>query len=676
MRVEKIYDEFEADIIPPSWEGRVWDKEDFKRFHLSTVKDKKAMEDWWKKWAEEIFWFKKYHTVLDDSNPPFYRWFVGGETNLAYLCTDWQIEKGRKNKLAIIWEGEAWDEAAQQPKEVRKLTFGDLHKESNVVAFALREKLNVRAGDILTFYLPMIPELPIYMLAVQRLGAAHSVIFSGFSADAIATRVMDANSKIIVTADGLYRRGKIISLKPIVDEAVEICEQNGHKVGKVIIVKRIGHDIPWQKGRDIWNHDLMSDVPKNVKVEAARQSSDDMSYILYTSGTTAAPKGVQTSIGGYAVGLYTTMKLIFDVKDEDVYWCTADIGWVTGHSYIVYGPLMVGATVVMYEGAPDYPAPDRWWSIVERYGVTIFYTSPTAIRMLMKYPEEFVKKHDLSTIRIAHSVGEPINPEAFRWYYENIGRKDIVASSTWWMTETGHMLTGHYPGLGKIFPLKPGTNGYPLPGVAMDVLDDNGNPCPPGVRGYFVITSPWPGMMMTLYKAPQRYLDVYWSKFKNVFYTGDFAVKDRDGYIWVLGRADDVLKVAGHRIGTAEVESAVIKHPAVAESACIGKSDPVKGETPFIFTVLKKGFSPSPELEKELKAHLKNTIGPVIASDATIAFVDLVPKTRSGKIMRRLLRRVIEGAPLGDVTTLEDGVAVEEAERAYKLIKETLEKAE
>jgi len=672
----EVYKEFETDIIPPSWKDKVWDKDDFKKWYESTVKDKRAKEEWWEKWANEIFWFKKWSKVLDDSNPPFYRWFVGGETNLAYLATDWQIAQGRKNKLALIWEGEPWDETLQQPKEVRKFTYYDLHKMSNIISYALKEKLNVKKGEILTFYLPMIPELPLYMLATQRLGARHSIVYSGFSADALATRAIDGGARIIVTADGFYRRGRLISLKPIVDEAVKICAQNGLKIEKVIVVKRTGQEIPWNNEIDVWHHELIKDAPQNVNIPVEKCGSEDFSYILYTSGTTAAPKGAQHSVGGYAVGLYATMKLIFDVREEDIYWCTADIGWVTGHSYIVYGPLMTGLTSIIYEGAPDYPQPDRWWSIIERYGATIFYTAPTAIRMLMKFPEELVKKHDLSTLRIVHSVGEPINPEAFNWYFKNTGREDIVASSTWWMTETGHILTGHFPGMGKIFPLKPGTNGYPLPGVTMDVLDDDGNPCKPGVRGYFAITSPWPGMLMTLYKSPQRYVDVYWSRFKGklYFYTGDFAIKDQDGYIWVLGRADDVLKVAGHRIGTAEVESAMVKHPAVAEAACVGKDDPVKGQTPFIFAVLRQGYSPSQELAEELRKHLRNTIGALVASDTTIAFVDAVPKTRSGKIMRRLLKAIISGANLGDVSTLEDGVAVEEAKKAYESVKAALER--
>ncbi len=674
--VEAYKEFFESDIIPPSWKDRVWSKEDFKKFHESTVVSKEAIEQWWEKWANEIFWFKKWSKVLDDSKPPFYRWFVGGETNLAYLATDWQIQKGRKNKLALIWEGEPWDDELKQPKEVKKFTFYDLFKASNIISYALKEKLGVKKGEIITFYLPMIPELPFYMLAVQRLGAEHSVVFSGFSAEALASRVVDSGSRIIVTADGFYRRGKIINLKSIVDEAVKICEKEGLKIEKVIVVKRAGNEISFNPARDMWHHELIANVPQNAYVLVEKQNESDSAFILYTSGTTGTPKAVQHSVGGYAVGLYATMKMLFDVREDDIYWCTADVGWITGHSYVVYGPLISGLTTIIYEGSPDYPEPDRWWSIIERHGVTLFYTAPTAIRMLMKYPEDYVKKHDLSTLRIIHTVGEPINPEAFLWYFKNLGRGDVVASSSWWMTETGHIITGHFPGLGKIFPMKPGTNGYSIPGVRVDVVDDDGNPCPPGVRGYFVITSPWPGMLETLYKNPQRYIDAYWSRFKGklYFYTGDFAVKDQDGYIWVLGRADDVIKVAGHRIGTAEVEATLARHPAVAEAACVGRSDPIKGQIPVIFTVLKKGFTPSLELERELKNYLRASIGPIVASDAVIAFVEVLPKTRSGKIMRRLLRAVVEGATLGDVTTLEDGVAVEEAKKAYEIMKSALEK--
>lgn len=673
--MEAMKKEFENRIIPPSWSDRVWDIAEYRKFHEDIIKDKESIEKWWEKWANEIFWFKKWEKVLDDSNPPFYRWFIGGETNLAYLCTDWQIEQGRKNKVAIIWEGEQVKENGE-PLEVRKLTYYDLYRESNRIAAMLREKLGVKRDEILTLYLPMIPELPLFMLAVQRIGAKHSIVFSGFSAQALAVRIIDAGARYVVTADGVYRRGKVLNLKAIVDEAVKICEQEGHRVEKVVVVKRLGNEIQWDENRDVWFEDLMKDIGKNVKVECEKMGSEDFCFILYTSGTTGRPKGAQHSVGGYAVQLYATMKLIFDIKDDDIFWCTADIGWITGHSYIVYGPLMTGATIVMYEGAPDYPDVGRWAAMIERYGVTIFYTAPTAIRMLMRFPEENYTKYDMSTLRVIHSVGEPINPEAWRWYYRVFGRENVVCSSTWWMTETGGMLTGHFPGMGKIFPLKPGTNGYPLPGVRMEVLDDEGNPVKPGERGYLVVSTPWPGMLMTLFKDPNRYIDVYFGKYRSkgwYYYTGDFAMFDEDGYVWVLGRADDVLKVAGHRIGTAEVESAMVLHPDVAEAACVGKSDPVKGEVPIIYTVLREGVKPSPEMLNNLKNHLRATLGPVVASDAIITFVNTLPKTRSGKIMRRLLRAVAEGKELGDVTTLESEVAVEEAKRAYEMVKSALE---
>jgi acetyl-CoA synthetase len=678
MEEERIYEEFEQYIIPKSWEDKKWTPTEYQAFWQEKIDNRLA---WWEEWANKLKWFKKWEKVLDDSNPPFFRWFVGGETNLSYLALDWQIEQGRKNKMAIIWEGEPYDNDKKAPKEVKKYSYYELYRYTNQVAYALREKLGVKKGEIITFYMPMIVELPVYMLAVQRLGAAHSVVYSGFSALALAERAIDANSRIIITADGLYRNGKIVKLKEIVDEAVAICKERGHEIEKVIVVNRTQRDdIPWDNERDMWHCDLINGIKENVYVEPEKMTSDDFSFILYTSGTTGKPKGLQHSIGGYAVGLYATMKMIFDIKDDDVYWCAADIGWITGHSYIVYGPLITGATEVMYEGAPLYPEPDRIWDILERYGVSILYIAPTAVRMFMKFPLDNVKKHDLSTLRIMHSVGEPINPEAFRWYYSNIGNENIVASSTWWMTETGHIITGHTPGLGKIYPLKPGTNGYSIPGVNVDVLDENGEPVEYGNRGYYTITTPWPGMAMTIRGDDERFINTYWAKYskkdenKWIFYTGDFAVKDKDGYVWVLGRADDVLKVAGHRIGTAEVESAMVLHKAVAEAACAGKPDEIKGEIPVIFTVLKKGFSPSEELEKDIRQHLRGTIGPVIASDAIILFVDLVPKTRSGKIMRRLLKAVVSGQPLGDTTTLEDETAVEEAKKAYEHLKEAFDK--
>jgi acetyl-CoA synthetase len=678
---KKIYDEFDHYIIPPIMKERVQDPKEYKEFYENTVKDKAAIEKYWEQWANQLPWFRKWDQVLDDSNPPFFRWFVGAETNLAHLCLDWQIEQGRKNKIALIWEGEPYDKTRRRPMELRKFTYYDLYRRSNRIAYALKEKLGVKKGEILTFYMPMLPELIHYMLATQRLGAAHSIVYSGFSALSLAERVMASGSRIIVAADALYRRQKVVRLKEIVDEAIEICKENGHKVEHVIVYKRTERtDIPWNERRDIWHHEFLHYISENVRVETQRLNSNDISYLLYTSGTTGAPKGVQHGINGYAVGAYATMKLVFDIKEDDIYWCIADVGWVTGHSYVLYGPLMTGATVLIYEGAPDTPRPDRWWHMIERYGVTTFYTSPTAVRMAMKFPEDIIKEHDLSTLRIIHCVGEPLNPEAFRWTFKNLGKQNVISSSTWWMTETGHILTGHFPNLGKIFPLKPGTNGYPIPGVKLEVFNEDGKTTKPGKKGYLVITTPWPGMAMTLYQDPQRYVDTYWSKFskkkenKWYFYPGDFAVKDQDGYLWILGRADDILKISGHRIGTAELESAMVMHPAVAEAACIGRPDEVKGEVPFVFTVLKQGFIPSSDFEKELKNHLRKTIGPIVASDVSIIFVDMVPKTRSGKIMRRVLRAVISEQELGDISTLEDEAAVDEAQMAYDYLKAVLEK--
>jgi acetyl-CoA synthetase len=675
--MEMLKMEFSQHIIPKGWEDKIMSLEEWRKFYESTVASKEALEKYWESWAEKLPWFKKWTKVLDDSKAPFYRWFVGGETNLAYLCTDWQLQQGRKNKVAIIWEGEPVDELGQ-PKEVRKLTYYDLWREHQRIAYMLQKKFGVKEGEVITFYLPMIPELPLFMLAVQRIGAAHSIVFSGFSADALAARAVDAKSRIIVTADGLWRRGRQILLKPIVDEAVKLAEKEGVKIEKVIVIRRLGAEIPWNPERDVWFHELMKDVPANVKVDPVPMGSEGYSYILYTSGTTGKPKGAQHSVGGYAVYLYATTKLIFDIRDDDIYWCTADIGWVTGHSYVAYGPLMLGATIVMYEGALDYPDHTRWFQMIERYGVTIFYTTPTAIRMLMKFPEKDYLKYDTTTIRIAHSVGEPINPEAWRWYFRVVGREKACVSSTWWMTETGGMMSGHYPGLGKILPLKPGTNGPPFPGTKPAILDDEGNEIKePFKRGYFVQTMPWPGILMTLWGDPQRYIEVYFGKFKHkgwYYYSGDWAIWDQDGYFYVIGRADDVLKVAGHRIATAEIESALIKHPAVAESAVVGKSHPIKGEVPLALVVLKKGYTPSDELREDIRKHMRETIGPIVSSDLLVAFADILPKTRSGKIMRRLIRAVAEGKPLGDVTTLESEAAVEEVKRAYEMIKPILER--
>lgn len=678
--MEVTFHPFEERIIPDLWKEKAKPISDYWQFYQQYA-DKP--EKIWEEEAKELDWFKPWDKVVearplvknwreivhkDYPEPPFYYWFVGGELNMCYLCLDRHIKTHRKNKVAFIWEGEPVDEAGE-PKEVKKLTYYDLYREVNRLSYVLREKFGLKRGDPVGIYMPMIPESIIVMLAVARLGLPFTLVFSGFTADAVADRFGDLGVKMVFTTDGLYRRGRILNLKEIIDRALErvpTCE-------KILVVRRTGSPVNMVEGRDYWWHDVLKDVPVNVYVEPESMRSEDTLYVLYTSGTTAKPKGAIHDTGGYATILHATMKWIFDIKDEDIYWCTADIGWVTGHSYIIYGPLMAGATGVMYEGAPDFPAPDRWWRIIDRYGVSILYTSPTAIRALMKFPEEMVKKHDLSTLRICHSVGEPINPEAWRWYYDVVGKgRGVYIASTWWMTETGGILISHAPGLMPI-PVKPGTNGPPLPGIIAEVVDESGNPVPPGTKGYLIIKKPWPGMFPSMFKEEERFLKVYYSRFPG-FEVGDFAIKDSDGFIWVLGRADDVLKVSGHRIGTAELEEVISRHKAVAESAVIGTPDPVKGEVPLAFVVLKSGYKGSVELTKEIKDHIRAVYGP-IAEPKAVYFVSLLPKTRSGKIMRRLVKAVAAGKSLGDVTALETDVAVEEVKTAFEEFGKALKEA-
>ncbi|MEM4776521.1 MAG: acetate--CoA ligase [Pyrobaculum sp.] len=647
---------FEERIVNQKWQHRHTPIDVYYKFHRQTVEN---IEAFWEGVAKELEWFKPWDKVLDASNPPFYKWFVGGRLNLSYLAVDRHVKTWRKNKVAIEWEGEPVDENGY-PTERRKLTYYDLFREVNRVAYMLKSNFGVRKGDRITLYLPMVPELPIAMLAAWRIGAITSVVFSGFSSEALAERINDSQSKVVITADGFWRRGKVVRLKEVVDTALE--KTSG--VESVIVLSRLGlRDVPMNNGRDYFWHKVLQGVPVNAYIEPEPVESEHPSFILYTSGTTGKPKGIVHDTGGWAVHVYATMKWVFDIRDDDVFWCTADIGWVTGHSYVVLGPLMMGATEVMYEGAPDFPQPDRWWAIIERYGVTIFYTSPTAIRMFMRYGEEWPRRHDLSTLRIIHSVGEPINPEAWRWAYRVLGGEKVAFGSTWWMTETGGVVVSHAPGL-YLVPMKPGTNGPPLPGFEVDVLDENGNPAPPGAKGYLVIKRPWPGMLHGVWGDPERYIKTYWSRFPGVFYVGDYAIKDQDGYVWVLGRADEVIKVAGHRLGTYELESALVSHSAVAEAAVVGVPDSIKGEVPIAYVVLRQGFEPSEALRKELREHVRRTIGPV-AEPAHIFFVTKLPKTRSGKIMRRLLKAVATGASLGDVTTLEDETSVEEAKKAY-----------
>lgn len=647
---------FNLKIKPKLGENKVVDEKIYSEVHNKTVEN---YREFWEEVASELDWFKKWEKILDDSNPPFYKWFLGGEINASYLAIDRHYNSWRRNKVAIIWEGEPVDEKGN-PKEVKQLTYADLYREVNRVAYMMREKLGLRKGDSISIYLPMIPELPIFMLAAARLGVVFTVVFSGFSSDALATRINDAEAKVLVTADGGWRRGKVIDLKGIADKSLE----KTSSIRKVIVVRRIGNGVRMLEGRDIYYDEIMRDVPHNAYVEPERLKSEDPLYILYTSGTTGKPKGIVHDIGGYMTLLHGTMKWVFDIRDEDIYWCTADIGWVTGHSYIVFGPLMEGITEVMYEGAVDYPQPDRWASIIERYNVSILYTSPTAIRSFMKYGEEWVKKHDMKSVRLMHSVGEPINPEAFEWFFNLVGRNEVPFGSTWWMTETGGILISNLPGY-LMIPMKPGSNGMPIPGLEADVLDENGNPAKLEERGYLVLKNPWPGMPLTIYKDPERYVKVYWSKFPGVFYAGDYAVKDKDGYFWILGRADEVIKVAGHRLGTYELESALIEHPSVAEAAVVGISDPIKGEVPVAFVVLRKGYEPNDNLVNEIIKLIREKVGPIASVDK-LYFVNKLPKTRSGKIMRRVVRAVTMNTEVGDITTLEDEASVDEIRRAIQ----------
>ncbi|MBI4257799.1 MAG: acetate--CoA ligase [Thaumarchaeota archaeon] len=617
---------------------------------------KKSLEDpegFWRNVANELYWAEKNGPIFKPTDaPPYGKWFQNWKTNISYNALDRHVKTWRRNTVAFYWETENG--------EKRTVTYNDLYNEVNRFASAL-SKAGIKKGDRITMYMPMVPELPISLLGTLRIGAIHSVIFSGFTAQAIQDRLKDSESKIVVTSDIGYRRGKALELKPAVDEAVK----NSPSVEKVIVLKRSSNATNMVKGRDISYHDFIATGDKYIEPEWVEGTHP--SYILYTSGTTGKPKGATHSTGGYMTWVYYTQKVVFDVKDEDLFWCTADIGWVTGHSYIAYGPLLTGITSLMYEGTPDYPAPDKWWELIERYGVNILYTTPTAIRMHMKFGEQWAQKHDLSSLNLLGTVGEPINPEAWKWYFKNIGRETIPIVDTWWQTETGGILITPQPGLALV-PLKPGSATLPLPGVEPDVFSEEGKPAKPNERGYLVIKRPWPGQFMTLWMDEERFTSVYFTRFPGIYYAGDYSMKDDDGYFWLLGRADEVLKVAGHRIGTIELEDALISHSAVAESAVIGKPDPVKMQVPIAFVILRPGHKPSPQLRDELAGHVRKTIGP-IAVPEMIYFVEKLPKTRSGKIMRRVIGAVVQEKPIGDVTTLEDATSVEEATKAYADLK-------
>jgi len=630
-------------------------------FHMKFEPGKLRKEEWersikdpegyWDEKARALDWFKTWDKVLDESNKPFYRWFVGGTLNASYNCLDRHIKTDKKNKVAYIWEGE--------DGQVKTITYYQLYREVNKLAKVL-QGLGVKRGDRIALYLPMIPELPIAMLAAARLGAPHVVVFSGFSAEALADRINNAGAKILITADGSLRRGKVIELKKIADAALE----KAPSIEKVLVVKYAGNNISMKEGRDLFYSDALNGVPANTYVKPEPMNASDPLFLLYTSGTTGKPKGVEHGTGGYLVWVYWTLKWAFDVNDSDIWWCTADIGWITGHSYVVYAPLMLGLTIFMYDGAPDAPQPDRWWDMIERHGVTIIYTSPTAIRMFMKFGDDWVIKHDVSTLRALGTVGEPINPEAWLWYYRTIGKEKLPVIDTWWQTETGGFMISPTLGI-ELVPLKPGSATFPLPGIVAEVVDDNGAPAPDGQRGYLIIKNPWPGMLQTLWQDPERYKMVYFGRFEGTYYTSDYAIRDPDGYVWFLGRADEVLKVAGHRIGTVEIESALVSHPSIAEAAVIGKADEIKGDVPVAFVVLRGNYTPSDALKAEVSKHIRNTVGP-IAVPSDIMFVNKLPKTRSGKIMRRLLKAIVGGASLGDISTLEDGASVEEVKKALE----------
>ena len=605
-----IYDQAEADFVG-FWQGQA---------------------------LQRIDWFSPPTVTLDDSEAPFFKWFSDGTLNVAYNCLDRHLATGG-DKIAYYWEGE--------PGDTRTLTYSELHAEVSKFANVLLG-LGVEKGDRVAIYMGMIPELPVAMLACARIGAVHSVVFGGFSSDALADRVDDLAAKMVITQDGAWRRGSVVPLKDFTDVAVDRCRS----IEDVVVVRRCENDVTMTEGRDHWYHDLMADA--SDENEPAVLNAEDMLYILYTSGTTAKPKGIVHTQGGYLTGVSTTHHYVFDMKPDDVWWCAADIGWVTGHSYIVYGPLANHTTGVIYEGTPDTPGKDRLWEIVEKYAVTVFYTAPTAIRAFMKWGEEFPQGHDLSSLRLLGTVGEPINPEAWMWYHRIIGAEQCPIVDTWWQTETGHIMLTPLPGA---VTTKPGSATFPFPGVGADVYDEAGNSVPFGGGGYLVLTRPWPGMLRTIYGDPDRYVDTYWSKYDGIYFAGDGCKRDEEGYYWLLGRVDDVMNVSGHRLSTTEVESALVAHQAVAEAAVVGRKDDLTGEAIAAFVTLRSGIEGDEDLIKELRDFVSAKIGP-IARPKSIVFTDDLPKTRSGKIMRRLLKDISEQRQLGDVTTLANAEVV------------------
>ncbi len=597
------------------------------------------IEAFWAEEAKSLDWFKPWDTVLE-WDAPFAKWFNGGQLNVSYNCLDRHVLAGRGDRVAYYWEGE--------PGDRKTITYQQLLDDVCQTANALKE-LGVQRGDRVAIYMPMIPELPVAMLACTRIGAAHTVVFGGFSSESLSDRINDAAAKVVITADGGFRRGTASGLKVNVDTALETTPTIEH----VLVVKRTGQDVTMAEGRDIWWHDIVDRQSKTSEPE--HMESEDLLYLLYTSGTTAKPKGIVHTTAGYLLGVSATHRWVFDIKDDDIYWAAADIGWVTGHSYIVYGPLANCTTGVMYEGTPDHPSWERWWEIVERYKVTILYCAPTAIRSHMKQGPQYAAKHDLSSLRLLGSVGEPINPEAWMWYHRYIGAEHCPIVDTWWQTETGCIMISPIPSLTTT---KPGSATFPIPGIEADVVDSNGNPVPLGQGGYLVINKPWPSMLRGIYGDPERFKATYWSRFPGRYFPGDGCKRDEDGYYWLLGRVDDVMNVSGHRLSTTEIESALVAHEAVAEAAVVGQPDSVTGEAIFAFVILKASAEPSPELGQELRQFVANKIGP-IARPKTVMFTPDLPKTRSGKIMRRLLRDIATGRTLGDTTTLADAGVVE-----------------
>ncbi|HTJ43367.1 MAG TPA: acetate--CoA ligase [Kofleriaceae bacterium] len=633
-------------VFPPSREfsehARVKSMDEYEALYQRADADP---EGYWGEVAAQLEWAKPWTKVLE-WNPPDAKWFVGGALNLSVSCLDRHAASWRKNKAAILFEGE--------PGDTRVYTYGQLHREVCRAANAL-SALGVKAGDFVAIYLPMIPEAAIAMLACARLGAPHTVVFGGFSAEALADRIKDAKAKFVITADGGWRRGAIVPLKANVDRACEMAQ-----VDKVVVVKRTGNEVAWDQRRDMWWHELVAGAKPTHTPQAF--DSEHPLFSLYTSGTTGKPKGILHTTGGYLTGAYQSTRMVFDLREDDIFWCTADVGWVTGHSYVVYGPLANGATVLMYEGAPNQPGPDRFWDIIARWGVTVFYTAPTAIRAFMRWGDEHPAKHDLSSLRLLGSVGEPINPEAWMWYRKTIGGDRCPIVDTWWQTETGSIMISPLPGA---TPTKPGSATRPLPGVAADVVKKDGTPCGPNEGGFLVIKKPWPSMLRTIFGDHDRYVKTYFGEVPGVYFAGDGARKDPDGYVWVMGRVDDVINVAGHRLSTMEVESALVSHPKVAEAAVVGRPDELKGQAIVAFVTPRSGVKADDALAAELRQHVVTQIG-ALARPEELRFAEALPKTRSGKIMRRLLREVASGSTArGDTTTLEDQAVLEKLAQSF-----------